>query len=242
MMRKSLVGLVLAFTVPLAFAQDFRRRYDIPAGGQILIWNYHGNIKVTGYKGNGIEIVAYKKGPDRDLIEIEDRSFESRIEVFPRFLQFGYRNGSVDFEVRVPGSIEYNFSRLSSFSGNVEVSDVVGMLRAQSARGNVEIKNVRGLVSASSGSGNVTVDIDQARDRSNMKFSTISGDISVRAPSNLDALVDMSSASGLLRTDFPVEIQKLRYGPGRSARGRLGSGRLILRISSVSGEVSLIQK
>jgi len=241
-MRKSVIGLAIAFSLQLAVAQDFRKSYAIPAGGHIVIWNYQGDLKVTGYKGDSVEIVAYKKGPDRDLVEISDNSFGNRIDVYPRYQRFGYGNASVDFEVRVPESVEYNFGRLSSFSGNVEVSNIIGRLRAESVRGNVDVKDVRGLVSASSVSGNVDVDIDQVSGLGNMRFSSISGNIRVRAPSNLDALIDMSSASGLLRTDFPIEVQELRYGPGRSARGRLGSGRQILRISSVSGQVSLIQK
>ncbi len=242
MMRKSLAGLAIVFSIQLAFAQDFRKSYSISAGGQIMIANHLGDIKVTGYKGSSIEVVARKKGPDRDLIEIEDRSFGDRIDIHPGFLKPGQENCSVDFEVRVPKSIEYNFSRLWSFNGKVEVSNVTGRLRAESVRGDVKVKGVSGLVSASSLSGNVSVDIDQGSSRSNMRFSSISGNIDVRAPGNLDALIDMSSVSGLLRTDFPIEVQELRYGPGRSARGRLGSGTQILRISSVSGQVSLIRK
>jgi hypothetical protein len=241
-MRKSIIGVVIAFTLLPAFAQDFRRNYTIRAGGQIVIGSRLGDVKVTGYTGESIEVVANKKGPDRDLIEIVDDSFGDRIELHTRYLQFGRGNARVDFEVLVPESVEYNFSRLSSFSGKVEVSDVVGRLRAESVRGDVEIRNVTGLVSAFSVSGNVRVDIDKVSGRSNMRFSSISGNIDVRAPGNLDALIDMSSESGLLRTDFPIDVQELRYGPGRSARGKLGSGRQILRISSVSGQVSLLQK
>ncbi len=75
-----------------------------------------------------------------------------------------------------------------------------------------------------------------------MTFRSISGNVEVSAPSNLDALVDMSTASGMLKTDFPIDVQERRYGPGREARGRLGSGKQILWINSQSGRVSLIQK
>jgi len=242
MMRKSIIGLAIAFNLQLIFAQDFQKSYTLAARGHIAVWNYMGNVKVTGYKGTSIEIVAYKKGPDRDLIEICDSSYGNRIEVFPKYMRVGRGNASVDFEVRVPSAIEYNFNRLSSFAGNVQVSNITGRLRAESVRGDVEVKDVRGLISASSVSGNVDVDLNRVLDRSNMRFSSISGNIDVRAPSNLDASIEMSSASGLLRTDFPIEVQEFRYGPGRSARGILGTGRQILHISSVSGHVSLIQK
>ena len=242
MVRTSLVSTALAFSLQLGMAQDFQKSYVLPPGGQILIGNILGDIKVEGYKGDAIEIVARKKGPDQDQVEIRDRSFRDRIDLQSVYPYPGIGTASVDFEVRVPTSIPYNFSRISSFSGKVEVSNVIGRLRAESVRGDVEIKGVSGLVSASSHSGNVRVEVDQAQGRNNMKFSSISGDVSVRAPAGLDALVDMSSISGLLKTDFPIEIQERRYGPGRSARGRLGAGTQMLFMTSVSGIVSLNQK
>jgi DUF4097 and DUF4098 domain-containing protein YvlB len=142
----------------------------------------------------------------------------------------------------VPASVDYNFTRISSFGGNVEVSRIGGRLRAESVRGNIEIRDVRGLVSAKSVSGNVNVEIAQGQVPSHMRFTSISGNIDVSAPLKFDAVIDMSSASGLLRTDFPIDVQERRYGPGRTARGRLGSGGRVLYISSVSGRVSLIHK
>ena len=75
-----------------------------------------------------------------------------------------------------------------------------------------------------------------------MNFTSISGNINVTAAAGLGAFVDMSSATGMLKTDFPIEIQERRYGPGRSARGRVGSGQQLLRMASVSGNVNLVQK
>ena len=241
MMRTSLVSIALAFSLQLAMAQDFRKSYVLPPGGQILIGNVLGDVRVEGYKGSSIEIVAVKKGPDRDLVEIRDRSFGDRIDVHSVFPKFDMGKTSVEIAVRVPDSVAYNFNRISSFNGNVEISNVIGRLRAESVRGNVVLKGVSGLVSASSHSGNVRVEIHEAQGRNNMRFSSISGDVDVQAPAGLDALIDMSSISGLLKTDFPIEIQERRYGPGRSARGRLGSGKQIIFMTSVSGIVSLHQ-
>lgn len=241
-MRTSVASLALAFSFQLALAQDFQKSYTIAPGGQITIGNVLGDVKIKGYKGNSIEIVARKKGPESDQVEIHDHSIGDRIELHPVYPPFHTNETVVDFEVRVPESVAYNFSRIASFRGNVEVSHVIGRLRAESVRGNVLIKDVSGMVSASSMSGNVSVEIDQVHGRSNMRFSSISGNIDVRAPAGLDALIDMSSVSGLLKTDFPIEIQESRYGPGRTARGRLGDGKQVLFMRSVHGVVSLNQK
>jgi hypothetical protein len=241
-MRKSLLGLTMVFSLQLAIARDFKKSYALPPDGQIIIENNLGDIKVTGYKGTSIEVTGKSKGPDRDSIEILDSSDGNRIEIRLKYSRPQESDTRVDFEVRVPESVGYNFSRLSSFSGNVNVSNVTGRLRAESVRGSVDLKDVRGLVSASSFSGEIRAELGKEQDRNNMRFSSISGNIIVSAPPNLDALVDLYCASGLLRTDFPLDIQESRYGPGSSARGRLGAGRQILHIRSVTGKVNLLQK
>lgn len=247
MTRKSMVVLVFFTTFLIAFlelgmSQDFKRTYVLSTGGEIRIGNISGDVKVTGYKGDSIEVIAHKKGRDRNLIEIGDFSSGNRIDLHSYYPQMRGGDASVDFEVRVPGNVEYDFSRLSSVSGNVKVSNVSGRLRADSTSGNVEISDVNGLVSARTVSGNVTVEINRNQDSGNMRFSSISGNVSVKAPADLDSAVEMSSISGSLRTDFPIEIQEQRYGPGRSARGKLGSGKQSLLITTVSGHVSLVRK
>jgi DUF4097 and DUF4098 domain-containing protein YvlB len=149
-------------------------------------------------------------------------------------------DASVNFELRVPQSIEYNFDRISSVSGNVSLEAVTGRIRAESVSGNVDVMDVSGILSASSVSGNVTAQVTRVTGSGEvMKFSSVSGNVVVRAPANLDADIEMSSVSGSLKTDFPIEVREPRYGPGRSARGRLGSGTNSLRITTVSGRVSL---
>ncbi len=72
-----------------------------------------------------------------------------------------------------------------------------------------------------------------------MKFSSVSGSVHVKAPGNLMADIEMSTISGSLETDFPIEVQEAEWGPGRSAHGRIGTGENSLRVTSVSGKVSL---
>jgi hypothetical protein len=242
LVQKSLLTIALALSLHLGLAQDFHKTYPVSAGGQIVIGNSLGNIKVLGYKGDGIEVLGFKRGSERETIEIADNSSVDRIELFPRYPNDFGGATIVDFEVHVPLEKPFNFSRLFSYSGDVEVSNVNGRVWVRSVKGRVEVKDVSGLVFASSVRGDVSAEIKQARGRSDMRFSSISGNIKVLAPAKLDALIDMSSSTGLLRSDFPIEIQERRYGPGRIGRGRLGSGTQILHITSVSGSVNLLQK
>jgi DUF4097 and DUF4098 domain-containing protein YvlB len=120
--------------------------------------------------------------------------------------------------------------RVSGFDGEAHVS---------SASGDVHVGEVRGTVSARAASGDVEVEITRLEGAGNMEFSTASGDVRVSLPGNLDADVDMSTVSGSLETDFPIQVEQKRHGSGRRASGRLGSGSRTLRISAASGDVTL---
>jgi DUF4097 and DUF4098 domain-containing protein YvlB len=108
----------------------------------------------------------------------------------------------------------------------------------------VEIKNIAGQITVSSTSGTISVNLAHASEPRDMNFSSVSGNVSVQAPANFSAMVDMwSLSSGVLKTNFDIKIQEDRYGLGKSVRGgQLGKGKDKLRIYSNFGQVSLMHK
>jgi Putative adhesin len=238
--RLSVVSAVIGLTFAVtASAQDFEKSYRIGAGGQVSIANVSGDVIVTAYDGDAIIVRGIKKGRDRDRVEIEDRSSGSRVDVGARYPKECNCDASIRFEVRVPRSVSYNFDGITSVSGDVDVSGVTGRLRASAVSGDVKVKNVSGSASVTSVSGDVEVEVDRLDGSDDMKFSSVSGDVVVRMPSNLDADVDISSLSGSIKTDFPIEVREERHGTRTYARGRLGSGSRRVNMSSVSGDLSL---
>jgi putative adhesin len=238
--RLSVISAIisLAFAVT-ASAQDFEKSYRINAGGQITIANVSGDVIVTAYDGDAVVVRGIKKGRDREMVEVEDRSSEGRIDIGVRYPKHCDCEASVTFEVRAPRSVSFNYDGISSVSGNVEISGVTGRLRASAVSGDVKVMNVSGSASVNSVSGDVRVELDRLDGSDNMKFSTVSGDVTVKTPSNLDADVDISSFSGSIKTDFPIEVREERNSTRAYARGRLGNGSRQLNMSSVSGDLSL---
>lgn len=233
-------GILSLLFAATATAQDFQKSYHLGAGGQIQIGNVSGDVVVTGYDGDSVIVKGYKEGRDSDRLDVEDRSSDSHVDVKVHYPRNCNCDASIRFEVQVPRSVKYDFDNVSSVSGNVEVSNVSGRIRANSVSGNVEVNSVSGSVTAKSVSGNVGVNInrlDGATD--DMKFSSVSGNVDVNLPADVDADVDMSSLSGGIKTDFALEVTKERYGPRTSARGKLGNGSRRLQLSSVSGSLSL---
>jgi DUF4097 and DUF4098 domain-containing protein YvlB len=250
----ALAGLLLSLN---AAAQDFRKSYEVGQGGSINVRNVSGDVTVTGYEGETVLILGFKEGRDRDLVSVEDNSTGNKVDVRARYPENCDCNASIRFEVKVPRGT-YKFDAISSVSGDVEVTGVSGDLRARSTSGSVTVKGVSGAVIASSTSGNVyvgeingtvsgkstggnvEVEIVQLSGAGDMEFSSTSGNVRVKLPSNLDADVRMSTLSGGLKTDFQLNVEEPERGPGRRATGRVGGGSRNLRLSSTSGSVSLL--
>jgi hypothetical protein len=243
-MKKAWLGVAFAFVCLVAgsaSAQDFQKTYELGAGGRVQISNISGDIVVTGYDGSAILVTATKEGRDRDRVEVEDLSSGNRVQVRVRYPdRCNNCDASVSFQVKVPRTQNYDFDGINSVSGSIEINGLSGRLKAASVSGEVKIKDVSGTVNASSVSGEVNVEITKLSGDDDMKFSSVSGSVDVRIPSYLDATVNMSTLSGELKTDFPLEVKKReKYSPGTSATGRLGDGSRRLHLSSVSGSVSL---
>ena len=258
--RATFLGFCLSLVSFAVMAQDFQKSYRLAQGSRVSIKNISGDVIVKGYDGEAIVVTGYKEGRDRDLLSVEDLSDGSRVEVKVRYPERCYDcNASVRFEVKVPRTIKYDYDAFSSVSGDVEVSEAMGTIRAKSVSGNVNIKEVAGTVQANSVSGEVTVEqasgavtakstsgnvrVELLRlegsNANRMEFGSVSGNVEVKMPGSIGADVDMSTMSGQLETDFPITIEKKEFGPGRSARGRVGDGTRALRLSSVSGNVYL---
>jgi DUF4097 and DUF4098 domain-containing protein YvlB len=233
------LGIALATT---AAAQDFQKSYQLPAGSSIRIGNISGDVTVTGYDGNAIVVTGTKQGPDKDIVQIEDRSSGGTIDVAVRYPHHcNDCNASVLFQVQVPRSISYNFTGIHSISGDVNVTGITGHLNASTVSGTVHVTDVAGSVSAKSVSGDVDVEISRLEGTDDMTFSTVSGSVIAKLPGSLDASVEMSSFSGTIDTSFPIEIKEDRFTSGHRASGQIGSGTRRLRMSTMSGNLSLRQ-
>lgn len=240
-----------------ASAQDFQKTYNLGDGGSVEIANVSGDVNLTGYDGSAVVVNAYKEGRDRDQVEVEDDSTQGRVVLKAKYPNNCNCDASVRFEVRVPRSSNISFDKISTASGNVKaegfsgrlhlstasgdvtVRGVGGDIRANSASGTVRVSDATGTVNANTASGNVEVELTRVDGGGDMRFSSASGDVRVRIPSNIDARVSMSTASGDIETNFPIEVRHDRYGSGTRAEGQLGGGSRALKISTASGNVSL---
>lgn len=234
------LGICMAVT---ASAQDFQQSYPLSPGGSIRIGNVSGDVSVSGYDGNVVIVTATKQGSNPEMVTIEDRSSGNSVDVGVHYPRNCHNcDVSVDFQVQVPRSVSFNFDRIHTVSGNVNITGVNGKLEAASVSGTVRVTDVAGSVNAKSVSGNVEVDLNRLDGNEDMSFTSVSGDVTVKVPAGLNANIDMSSFSGTVDTNLPLQVAKREFTGGQHASGAVGSGgSRRLHMSSVSGSLSLRQ-
>jgi putative adhesin len=249
---------LLVTAAPLAAQQpDFRWEKAVASGSRVSVHNLNGNVDVAQSTTGKVEVVGIKRGNRRyfDEVTIEVVETDRGITICPMFKNVdmecddgGFRvherrrwrdnewdDVSIDIQVKVPKGMQVS---ANSVSGDVEVVGAEGDVRAGSVSGSVRMVGLRATsVRASSVSGDVDIRVDALTGPGDLKFTSVSGNVTAELPQNVDADVRMRSVSGSLDSDFALTLN------GRMSRhsleARIGKGGRDLEVTTVSGNVRL---
>ncbi|MGC2191967.1 MAG: DUF4097 family beta strand repeat-containing protein [Candidatus Dormiibacterota bacterium] len=127
-------------------------------------------------------------------------------------------------------------------SGDVASRGQRSKLRGETVSGGVTLDAFGGSsVRLQTVSGEVVADLKQAEPDSSAEVQTVSGAVYLRLPASPSQKVRVESVSGRLTSAFP-EL-RTSSGPGSHAlKGSLGEGRGKVKVSTVSGSVSLLEE
>ncbi|MGI5287214.1 DUF4097 family beta strand repeat-containing protein [Nonomuraea polychroma] len=138
---------------------------------------------------------------------------------------------------------------LDGVSGNVSATTVSGPVESRAMDGDLAFKSVSGDLTVADGtprrlkantvSGRITADL-ALRPTGHVTLNSVSGDILVRLPENVDADVSVRSTSGRLMSTFEELFNTSSPGT-KTMSGRLGGGMASLSAITVSGEVALLK-
>ena len=130
-------------------------------------------------------------------------------------------------------------------------------LKAQTLTGLIEAKGLHASIQADSVSGDIvlsTKDSAQARTERGAinvtllnpawskppRLETVTGSITVWLPQDMDATIE-ANTEGIISTDYSIEIRRKPSSRKKTARATLGEGSRRLTISSIKGDVRLLQ-
>jgi DUF4097 and DUF4098 domain-containing protein YvlB len=258
--RLSPAVLAATLSIPLlaapALAQDFHWDKTLASGSEVSIHNINGDIKVTPSTNGHVIVTGIKRGSSRDTDHIKAEVHESShgisvcvlyddtdsycdedgVHVHSRRRDRSWDNGRMDLEVALPANVVVS---AGSVSGDIDIDGAHGDVDASSVSGDVHLTHLHAAgIRAHSVSGDVTVSADELSDRGDLEFNTVSGDVTLNLPANLDADLSMSTVSGDIDSDFPLTL-----GNGRMSRrgmsARIGKGGRRLDVRTVSGDLRL---
>ncbi|MFI8002412.1 DUF4097 family beta strand repeat-containing protein [Streptomyces sp. NPDC086010] len=132
--------------------------------------------------------------------------------------------------------------RAETVSGGLEAQNVTGDLRFQSVSGDLTVVDGAGTsVRAESVTGHMVLDLDTSPKPTDIRLTSVSGEIAIRLPHPADAKVEANTASGTVSNAF----EDLRVGGQWGAKkitGTLGAGTGKLKATTVSGSIALLRR
>lgn len=128
-----------------------------------------------------------------------------------------------------------------TMSGEVAVCDCDGTIRLKSMSGGLTLAGGRlDSLEADTMSGQVTADVALTPVGS-VHVSTMTGDVTLRLPSDSDAQVRLKSASGAVHSDFS-SLRTVKAPASHTVSGNVGAGTGHVSVTTISGSVALLRR
>jgi hypothetical protein len=220
----------------LSAIEEIRRSFQLAPGTLVSIESIPGPVDIEKAKGNTAEVYIARSAPTqhelvdcyRAIVEQTSGGLSIRTE---------QHCPDVQFRLRVRVSMPENVNlRIQSVSGNVHVAAIDGSARLNSISGGVWMDQVGGDIDVGSVSGSVNLNVTRLNERG-LRLNSISGSVSLRLAESINADVWVESISGHVSSKIPgVTIDKVGDS---DFRAQVGSGGTPIKVSSISGSVTL---
>ncbi|HEX9972646.1 MAG TPA: DUF4097 family beta strand repeat-containing protein [bacterium] len=235
--------------------REFKKVLDFQSNGMIEVKTTNGNIEISSWDRNSVEIRAEIKVKAHsrreaeqllDKVEILIDKNDDRITIEPDypgkqggdgFLDRIFGSGSsvvVNFVIRVPKESDLN---LRSTNGRLFVSEVNGELMMKTTNGGIEAERIKGSATGSTTNGSITLQANHFQNDDSIALHTTNGSIKLTLSQGVRADIKASTVNGSVRTDFPVTISgKINR---KSLSGSINGGGGSIELSTVNGSITI---
>ncbi|CAH0996271.1 hypothetical protein EMA8858_02402 [Emticicia aquatica] len=272
-----LSGMVLSCTKVAAqepiFIEKVQKEFIVSPKSVLAVYNIDGFIKVEGYDGNKvlIEVVKTISGKTNEIVEEGKKEFKLVFEQKPdsliayiaepldsrpnrnrgkwnndhRKIQYNY---TLNYTIKVPKSMNLEVSTIND--GDIEVSDVSGLMKVDNINGKITVKNAQNANEIHTINGDVTINYTTLPPN-NAKYYTLNGDLKISYPANFSADCEFESFQGDFFTDFenveklPAKVFKTTkedskgttYKLSKGSTIRIGNGGKNLKFETFNGNI-----
>lgn len=239
-----LIGLDKGFNGSVSY------QIEVPVAVNVLISTTSGDITLTALEGNAqlsatsadIRVRGLKGDCDIDNTsgDISVKDVEGNVDVTSTSSDALFDNIQGDISVQsTSGDTEAHWVtgkiRVTKTSGDVRVGKSSGDLDINTTSGDIDIDQREGGFALSTSSGEITV-VSEFTNGARFEAETISGNISVRVPSEIKGDVRLETVSGNIETDLALEVRSFNRN---KLEGRLRGGGAGIYLTSTSGDITL---
>jgi hypothetical protein len=238
----------------LRAGEEVSRKLPAAPDGLVEIEMLSGSLRLVGWDREEVEMTGALEDP-RQEIEFEGGGSHTTIDIMP--VEGTYHDdGETVVTVRVPHASRVEVETVST---SIEASDLTGTLTLETVSGDVSVKGnphevqietVSGVISLEDGSGleegefstvsgEIRVKAD-FRNRGRFEFETVSGLIDLRVPAGLDADFEVSTFSGTIENEFGQKAERSSsFLPAQELTFSTGSGGARISLESFSGKIRI---
>ena len=249
-MRKfALAAFLLLPAGVLAAGEEevFEKAFSMEGVSRVSVQNVNGRIEASAWDKPYLKVRAVKtaNGGEAEetlhLTEIRVRKIgdEIRLEtVNPRrhklfgFLDFGWHNARVDYELHFPAATA---ARLETCNGQVQATGFDNSLSCDVVNGSIELTGVGGPVRATTVNGGLRIAFRGPLKKSELE--TVNGSVEVAFDRTSSIRYDLQTVNGRIEGDFDLAVEG-KHGP-KEARGSYNGGSESLHCETVNGSIRL---
>lgn len=236
----AVLALLTAFPAQAEVTQDFHKTVSLSADGTVSVTNINGNVDVTGWDRNEVQIDAVKTASDQqrlDNLKIEVNATSSSVDIETRFPEHTFNNnpGSVHYTLHVPHNARID--KINLVNGSLTAQKLTGEIDANLVNGKVQASDLMGEADLATVNGTIEATYNSLKDVREIKLKSVNGTVNLTLPPSPNADVDASAVNGSISTDFPLTVKG--HFVGKSMSGTLGSGGVHIELNNVNGSIHL---
>ena len=240
----ALVAMILAPSAQAVtganVTEEFHKTVPLNATGRVSLENINGNVEITGWERDEVQIDAVKSARDQqrlDEAKIEVEGSGDSVKIRTRYPE-GQTNdnpASIHYTLHVPAQAQLD--KINLVNGNLDISQVLGEVNASLVNGKLTAHDLSGRAKFSTVNGSSHVEYRTLANVSEVKISAVNGSINLVLPASPNAEVSASTVNGSIKTDFPMQVEGKFMGQRLS--GTLGSGGTRIDLSNVNGSTHI---
>ncbi len=234
------MALLLAVPSSAQVTQDFHRTVPLSANGRVSLENINGNVEITGWDRDEVQIDAVKTARDQQRLDearIDVNSTSDSLEIKTHYPE-GHTNNnpaSVRYQLHVPQNARLD--RINLVNGSLTVQKIRGEVSANLINGKLRVDDLAGRAELSTVNGGIEASYASLNNVREIKLKSVNGAIELGLPDSPNADVKASTVSGGIRSDFPLQVQGGYVG--KNLNGTLGGGGTRIEISNVNGSIHI---